>query len=138
MQDEAEAAAGAVPAAEPEPAASAAATESEEPVGEESAAEEPAAADSIDEPAPAAEAAADPLSSAEPPRRWIDATGRYAVVGTLLAVRETAIEIRRLDGCTVSVPASRLSPHDQDYVRQAADRLLSGRTTPRATDTAGM
>lgn len=102
------------------------------------AAQEPAANEATDEQTPATEPVADPFSSTEPARRWIDATGRYAVVGTLLTVRESTAEIHTADGRTVSVPLDRLSPHDRAYAEQAADRQLAGPATPRPTDTAGM
>jgi hypothetical protein len=85
-----------------------------------------------------AEPAADPFSTTEPARRWIDATGRYAVVGTLLAVHEATAEIRTADGRTVTVPLDRLSPHDRAYAEQAGPRLLAGPAAPRPSDTAGL
>ena len=98
--------------------------------------QEPAAEEADQE--EAADAAADPFSATEPVRRWIDATGRYAVVGTLLAVREATAEIRKADGRTVSVPLDRLSPHDREYAEQVGPRLLAGPAAPRPTDTAGL
>lgn len=107
-------------------------------VNDTPAADEPAANEAIEAPTPATESTTDPFSSAEPARRWIDATGRYAVVGTLQAVREATAEIRTADGRTVSVPLDRLSPHDRSYAEQAADRQLAGPATARPTDTAGL
>jgi hypothetical protein len=128
MQDEAKAA---------EPAGSE--TDTEAPAGEAPVtpeeSPEPAAAEANEE---EAEAAADPFSATEPARRWIDATGRYAVVGTLLAVRDATAEIRTANGRTVGVPLDRLSPHDREYAEQAGARLLAGPAAPRPTDTAGM
>jgi hypothetical protein len=99
---------------------------------------EPAAEEAGEELDPAADAAADPFSATEPARRWIDATGRYAVVGTLLAVRQATAEIRTADGRTVTVPLDRLSPHDREYAEQAGGRQLAGPAAPQPTDTAGM
>jgi hypothetical protein len=131
MQDEAGADETAVPETDAEvPAEDAPVTpaESSEPPAEE-------AGEEVD---PAADAAADPFSATEPARRWIDATGRYAVVGTLLAVRQATAEIRTADGRTVTVPLDRLSRHDREYAEQAGGRLLAGPAAPRPTDTAGM
>lgn len=139
--------AGTADAAEPLPdesvddAAAVPAAEADAPAAADApppAAAEPAATEATEEPAPATESATDPFSSTEPARRWIDATGRYAVVGTLLKVQEATAEIRTADGRTVSVPLDRLSPHDRSYAEQAADRQLAGPATPRPTDTAGM
>jgi len=154
-QPAAEPAAPVEPSDEPvsEPAAASA-----EPVADETAAseeemeEEPGAAPSESPTEPAEESAtpeaggeepaADegvPFSSREPVRRWIDSSGRYAVVGVLRAVGDRDAEIVRDDGRTVRVLLERLSEHDRDYAAEAKPRLLAGpRATPRPTDTAGL
>jgi hypothetical protein len=91
------------------------------------------------EPAPpdAVEPAADPLSRSERNRRWIDASGRYAVVGALVSVLDGRAEIRRPDGRSISVPLDRLSPFDRAYAEEAG-RWIAGAAVARPTETAGL
>lgn len=75
----------------------------------------------------------------EPARRWIDDTGRYATVGVLVAVHADAVELRKQDGRTVTVPFRRLSDHDRGYALEAGARIAArGMPTPRPSDTAGL
>ena len=101
---------------------------------EEAATEEPAAESDA---TPASEDPP-PFSNLEPARRWIDSTGRYATVGTLVRVSEREAEIQKADGRTVRVPLERLSQHDRDYAAAAQPRLLAGPKAPRPADTAGL
>lgn len=123
------------PAADP---AAAAEEPSAEPVTDPAADDAPAPA--ADE--PASEPAAgepDPFSDAgrEPLRRWVDDTGSYATVGTLVDVRADGVEIRKANGRTVVVPLDRLSEHDRGYAAAAEARLAAERTPP-TRDTAGL
>jgi hypothetical protein len=92
--------------------------------------------------APEADApAADPADTAarEPLRRWIDATGSYAVVGELVAVGPDRISIRRNDGREISVPLDKLSLHDRAYARDAGERLAARRPAAATSrETAGL
>jgi hypothetical protein len=108
---------------------------------------EPPAADNAPEPAseePAADepATEDPFDAAganEPVRRWIDRTGGYAVVGTLVAVDEDGTCELAAAGRRLRVSIEALSDHDRDYARRATTRLTAGRTGKPATgDTAGL
>jgi hypothetical protein len=108
---------------------------------------EPPAADNAPEPAseePAADepATEDPFDAAnanEPVRRWIDRTGGYAVVGTLVAVGEDGTCELAAAGRRLRVSIEALSDHDRDYARRATTRLTAGRTGKPATgDTAGL
>ena len=112
----------------------------------------PAAADEVPRAAPAEDAApvedaapavepepaADPLSRSEPNRRWIDASGRYAVVGALVAVLDGRAEIRKPEGGSISVPLDRLSPFDRAYAEEAGRELATAATTARPTETAAL
>ena len=108
---------------------------------------EPAAADNAPEPAseePAADepATEDPFDAAaanEPVRRWIDRTGGYAVVGTLVAVGEDGTCELAAAGRRLRVSIEALSDHDRDYARRATARLTAGGNGKPATgDTAGL
>ena len=108
---------------------------------------EPPAADNAPEPAseePAADepATEDPFDAAganEPVRRWIDRTGGYAVVGTLVAVGEDGTCELAAAGRRLRVSIEALSDHDRDYARQATTRLTAGPAGKPATgDTAGL
>ena len=108
---------------------------------------EPPAADNAPEPAseePAADepATEDPFDAAganEPVRRWIDRTGGYAVVGTLVAVGEDGTCELAAAGRRLRVPIEALSDHDRDYARRATTRLTAGPAGKPATgDTAGL
>lgn len=109
----------------PEPSA---ADNAPEPAGDEPAADEPATEDPFD--------AAD---ANEPVRRWIDRTGGYAVVGTLVAVGEDGTCELAAAGRRLRVSIEALSDHDRDYARRATTRLTAGGTGKPATgDTAGL
>ena len=117
---------------EPQPEAAAA-------VEQAAPTEEPAATPPASPPAAEPAVEPDPFSYREPARRWIDASGRYAVIGSLRAVGDREAVIVRTDGSTVRVLLERLSDHDRDYAAEAKPRLLAApRTTPRPTDTAGL
>ena len=123
---EAPGAADAPPAAVAEPA----------PGTEEPAAVEPAPAVESEEPSiPSRDAAA--RESREPARRWIDHSGGYAVVGTLVAVRADGICVIAAPGRTIEVPLEALSDFDRDYVATAAERLARA-AGPEAADTVGL
>jgi hypothetical protein len=114
----------------PEPSA---ADNAPEPAGDEPAADEPA----TDE--PATEDPFDAAGANEPVRRWIDRTGGYAVVGTLVAVGEDGTCELAAAGRRLRVSIEALSDHDRDYARRATTRLTAGRTGKPATgDTAGL
>jgi hypothetical protein len=116
---------------------------------------EPASEPSDDEPMPAQEEpaadavkgdepatpAADPFDAAnrsgEPVRRWIDRTGAYAVVGTLVAVREDGTCVLAAAGRMLTVPLAALSDHDRDYASRAEGRLAAA-ASRQARDTAGL
>lgn len=112
-------------AADPEPTA-----DEEQPADDAAAGEEPPAA-------------ADPFESTtrsrEPSRRWIDRTGRYAVVGTLVTVRADGTCVLASGDRLLVVPLDGLSGHDRDYAQRAATRLAAGRAAaPESGDTAGL
>ena len=97
------------------------------------------------EPAPAVEGAEPSIPSPdaaareprEPARRWIDHSGGYAVVGTLVAVRADGICVIAAPGRTIEVPLEALSAFDRDYVATAAERLARA-AGPEAADTVGL
>lgn len=114
----------------PEPSA---ADTAPEPAGDEPAADEPA----TDE--PATEDPFDAAGANEPVRRWIDRTGGYAVVGTLVAVGEDGTCELAAAGRRLRVSIEALSDHDRDYARRATTRLTAGPAGKPATgDTAGL
>lgn len=99
-----------------------------EPASEEPAADEPATEDPFDA-----------AGANEPVRRWIDRTGGYAVVGTLIAVGEDGTCELAAAGRRLRVSIEALSDHDRDYARRATTRLTAGGTGKPATgDTAGL
>lgn len=67
-------------------------------------------------------------------RTWTDATGQFTVDATLIGAKDGQFQLRRADGRVVSVPATRLSPADQQYVRE---RLAAARPTPAPKPVAG-
>jgi hypothetical protein len=124
-----------------------------EPVVAEPAVEEPAVEEPAAPPEPAAEpeVPADPASAGaepsadtartapvEPRRRWIDAAGAHATVGSLVDVRGDRVEILKANGRTITVPIDRLSDFDRDYVSEAGLRLAARRGGPASRDTAGL
>ena len=99
-----------------------------EPTVEEPAAEEPAVEDPFDA-----------AGSTEPARRWIDRTGGYAVVGTLVAVGEDGTCELAAAGRRLRVSMEALSDHDREYARRAATRLTATRAAkPTTGETAGL
>ena len=120
--------AAAPPMPEPPAADNAPEPASEEPASEEPAADEPATEDPFDA-----------AGANEPVRRWIDRTGGYAVVGTLVAVGEDGTCELAAAGRRLRVSIEALSDHDRDYARQATTRLTAGPAGKPATgDTAGL
>lgn len=102
----------------------------DQPAADAAAGEEPAAV-------------ADPFDSTtrsrEPSRRWIDRTGRYAVVGTLVTVRADGTCVLAAGDRLLVVPLDGLSGHDRDYAKRAATRLAAARAAaPETGDTAGI
>jgi hypothetical protein len=113
----------------------------EEPAVAEPAAEAPAAPPKPDAAEPSgAEPSADTARTApvEPRRRWIDAAGAHATVGSLVDVRGDRVEILKANGRTITVPIDRLSDFDRDYVSEAGLRLAARRGGPASRDTAGL
>lgn len=124
-----------------------------EEVDQAAAADEPAGAEpsEIETPADAPEASpapaetsvpADPFAavrpaSREPARRWIDRSGDYAAVGTLLAVRGDGTCELEAAGRTIEVPLEALSEFDRAYATAASERLAV-RAAPESGDTAGL
>lgn len=121
------------------PAKVPAATETDaDAAGEKAGETEKAKPAAKDEPAPA-EPAFDPFSSAEPLRRWIDDTGRHAVVGRFVATGADGVELLTPDGRTLVVPVERLSPVDRSYASEAAARQVAAkRSLPAPGTTAGL
>lgn len=83
---------------------------------------------------------ANPLDAAEhragePARLWVDATGRHAVVGVLVGVREDGTCILDTGSGMVGVSVESLRRRDRDYAEQAGGRLAA-RERPAATATA--
>ncbi len=54
----------------------------------------------------------------EPYRTWKDRTGKYEVVAKLVSISKTHVTIERKEGNTVSVPISRLSDKDVQYIEK--------------------
>lgn len=104
----------------------------DEPAVPPPAAPAPAAEDA-DSPPPAVDE--DPFSalSPEPVRRWIDDSGNHGAVGRLVEVHPDRVRILKLNGRFTTVPISRLSTADQNYVHTTGERLAA---KPRLTDTA--
>jgi len=67
----------------------------------------------------------DDLRSADDPpsdyRTWVDDTGRHRVVARLVAVEGDSVQLQKENGHTATVPLSRLSPDDNEYVRRWVD-----------------
>ena len=51
-------------------------------------------------------------------RSWTDATGKHRIEAELIAVKEGWVRLKRASGESVSLPITRLSQPDQDYVVQ--------------------
>lgn len=58
------------------------------------------------------------VSFAEEARTWKDSTGRFSVEATLVEFNGTIAKIKRADGKSVSLPYSKLSKADQEYLDQ--------------------
>lgn len=75
----------------------------------------------------------------EPVRRWIDNTGLHETIGRLVEVHPDHIRILKANGRHASVPFTRLSHHDQDYVNTTGARIAAEqRSQPAVHDTAGL
>jgi hypothetical protein len=75
----------------------------------------------------------------EPVRRWIDNTGLHETIGRLVEVHADHIRILKANGRHATVPFTRLSRHDQDYVSTTGERIAAEqRTQPAVHDTAGL
>jgi len=57
----------------------------------------------------------------EESRMWASADGRFTVKAELVEVRDDEIRLRRSDGQLISVPLSRISESDREYVRQTRE-----------------
>jgi len=109
---------------------------------------EPAEEDPADE--PAAEKTEEPKEEddpfagilrapSEPVRRWIDNTGIHETIGRLVEVHPDHIRILKANGRHATVPLTRLSRHDQDYVTATGARIAAEqRSQPAVHDTAGL
>jgi hypothetical protein len=97
--------------------------------------EAPAAAEPAAEPDPFDDVRHGPVESL---RRWVDASGEHATVGTLIDLRGDAVEIRKANGRTVIVPLGRLSAIDRAYAAEAGARLAARTRAAQPTDTAGL
>ena len=53
-------------------------------------------------------------------RTWVDNTGLYQTVGRLIKVNEDHVKLLKTNGKTCTVPFSRLSQSDSDYVASLA------------------
>lgn len=77
--------------------------------------------------------------SGEPLRRWIDKSGDYAVVATLVEVLPNGSCVLSAAGRRLTVPLDSLSDHDRGYAEQARQRIASRRAVePESGDTASM
>ena len=75
----------------------------------------------------------------EPVRRWIDNTGVHETIGRLVEVHPDCIRILKANGRHATVPFTRLSRHDQDYVNTTGARIAAEqRSQPAVHDTAGL
>lgn len=75
----------------------------------------------------------------EPVRRWIDNTGLHETVGRLVEVHPDHIRILKANGRHATVPFTRLSHHDKDYVTATGARIAAEqRSQPAVHDTAGL
>jgi hypothetical protein len=75
----------------------------------------------------------------EPVRRWIDNTGLHETIGRLVEVHPDHIRILKANGRHATVPFTRLSHHDQDYVNTTGARIAAEqRSQPAVHDTAGL
>jgi hypothetical protein len=116
----------------------------------EDAVEAPASAEDDEPEAPAQDEPESPAAAEPDPfddvrhgpveslRRWVDASGEHATVGTLVDLRGDAVEIRKANGRTVIVPLGRLSAIDRAYAAEAGARLAARTPAPQPTDTAGL
>jgi len=111
------------PAAKPKaPAARAAKAAPPAPEGDDPFAPQPA------KPAappakPAADPAADPFKisseAARPVREWVDDSGLFHVRGQLIAILDGKVRILKETGRTTTVPLTRLSAADRQYVHES-------------------
>jgi hypothetical protein len=49
-------------------------------------------------------------------RKWSDATGKYSVEGELVEVKGKDVVLKKTDGKTITLPISKLSKEDQDFL----------------------
>lgn len=72
-------------------------------------------------------------------RQWSDSTGRFQVQAALIEVKDGRAVLEREDGQRISVPLTRLSNEDQQYVRAELARRRANRqqATTRQADSVG-
>jgi hypothetical protein len=56
-------------------------------------------------------------------RVWSDATGGFKVDAVFMEVDNEKVKLKRADGKEVSVPISRLSKIDQEYIKKMVDAI---------------
>lgn len=67
------------------------------------------------------------------PRRrvWVDSTGGFRIEAELVTATATSVKLKRIDsGVVIQVPFARLSPADQDVVRQLAPEVFASKPAP--------
>jgi hypothetical protein len=57
-----------------------------------------------------------------PDRHWVDNTGDFQIRGRLILILDGKVRILKETGRTTTVPLSRLSPADREYVEQVISR----------------
>ncbi|MHB8972934.1 MAG: SHD1 domain-containing protein [Pirellulaceae bacterium] len=70
------------------------------------------------------------VNDASPPRAdetrvWRDATGKFEVSAQLIGQADGVVKLKKADGKVIEVPASKLSPADQEYLQRRAAEVLA-------------
>jgi len=70
------------------------------------------------------------ISSVALARTWTDSTGKYRVEAEFVEFTDGNVKLKKTDGSIVSVPASKLSKADQQWVRDELKRRRSSPSPP--------
>jgi hypothetical protein len=65
-------------------------------------------------------------------REWVDDSGAYRIRGRLVQVLDGKVKLLKETGKTTTVPFSRLSDKDLEYVQQIQSHVQNARPTPLA------
>ena len=74
-----------------------------------------------------------PSGGEEPLREWTDTTGAFQIDATFVSYEDGNVRLRRFDGKITTVPISRLSKPDRDYVRRVTSKVATDKPPKTAS-----